>query len=70
MSAGNRTNWRGVWTQWLCLLPTGRQAGRLDQNANGLNQIVGRIRCPVSLLAQRKKRWPGFQNLRGRIKTE
>jgi hypothetical protein len=28
-----------------------RQARRLDQNVNVLNRIVGRIRCPISLLA-------------------
>ena len=34
-----------------------RQAGRrLDQNVNVLNQIVGRIRCPVSLLTSSRHR--------------
>lgn len=42
-SAGNRTN-RGE--DGASGYKSFRQAGRLDQNANVLNQIVGRIRCP------------------------
>lgn len=45
-----------------------RQAGRLDQNVNVLNQIVGRIRCPSVCPSALSRVEVGVAKLKGKSK--